>query len=55
MGWLLIVLTSLVFVLAVYFTVTCKPGGCSGVPLAFVLFVGVPAFYVGTLLVRGKM
>ena len=54
LGWFFVVLAIVLVLLAVFFTFTCKPGACSGVPLAFVLFPCVALFSLGTGLIRKK-
>jgi hypothetical protein len=53
-GWILIATSTLIFLGAVLFLITCCPGGCSGVPLAFVVFPGLPMLCLGAILVGPK-
>lgn len=53
-GWILLATSALILLGAVLFLVTCSPGGCSGVPLAFVIFPGLPMLCLGAILVGPK-
>lgn len=54
LGWFLILLAAAILVLVGFFTFTCRPGGCSGVPLAFAIFVCTPTVILGVQLTRAK-